>query len=298
MDNRKRKICKEKKLAEKRRIEICKAQMRELQALKEKIIKLESNIKLQKKFNFKQLNIRNLKIVANTAKFLTPFIISTGITAGIFWLFDGGLPFHLDEITAYKLYSIEMQKDGYATMDNKYMRQKKLSNDSLPSNRLVVYTPWELIDGQYVRFKRDYDIDKLATLNLYNAIVNKNYNYISENLKNYKEEKQILNQIYIGAKNDYLFETNLYVLDENDVLKYRETDFKNTIITIIELILGLGIGGLAAHIRDYEFLDELESLNMDYKINIKALKSMQKELEDTKEKVLSLTKIRGGKVND
>lgn len=297
MSNKKRKLRKQKILAEKRREEILKAQKKELQILKDTIIRLESDIKLQKKINFKQLNIRNLKVLANTCKFLTPFVISTGITVGTFWLFSGGLPFHLDEITTYKFYSMEMQQDGHLTMDNKYIQQRWFDNE-FPFNSLVVYTPWKSMDGQYVRAKRDYDIDELTTLDLYNAIANRDYNYISENLKNYKEEKQIINEIYLEEKNDYLFEANLYVLDEKDILKYYETDFKNTVITIIELVLGLGIGGLAAYLRDYDFLYELKMINGNYNVNISLLKKMQKELADTEEKILSLTKAKGGKSNE
>lgn len=299
MSNKKRKTRKQKIIAEKKRNEIRKSQKKELQMLKNAIIKLESDIKLQKKINFKQFNIRNLKVLANTGKFLTPFVISTGITVGVFCFFSGGLPFHLDEITTYKFYSMEMQQDGHLTMDNKYIQQRWF-DDAFPSNSLVVYTPWKLMDGQYVRAKRDYDIDKLATLDLYNAIANKNYDYISENLNNYKEERQVLNEIYLEEKNDYVFEASLYLIDKNDVLKYHETDFKNIIITIIELVLGLGIGSLVAFSKANKcnFLYRLEMANRNYKVNISLLKSMQKELEDTKEKVLSLTKTKGENYNE
>lgn len=297
MSNRKRKIRKQKILAEKRRNEIRKVQMQELETLKAKVFELESTIKRQREENFKKFNIRNLKVFSNTCKFLAPFVISTGITVGTFWIFGGGLPFHLDEITKYKLYNMEYKKNGYVTMDNEYIQQRWF-DDPLPLNRLVVYTPWELKEGQYIRFKMDYDIEELVTMDLYNAIANRDYNYISENLKNYKEEKQIINEIYLEEKNDYLFEAKLYVLDKDDVLKYHETDFKNTIITIIELVLGLGIGVLATYIRDYDFLYELAKVNENYKVNISLLKSMEKELADTKEKVLSLTKATGGKSNE
>ncbi len=295
MSNRKRKTRKQKILAEKRKSEIREAKIKELEALKSKVLEFESKIKLQKKENFKQFNIRNLKVFANTCKFLTPFVISTGITIGTFWLFYGGLPFHLDEITKYKLYNMEYQKNGYVTMDNEYT-QRRWFDDPLPSNSLVVYTPWEFKDGQYVRFKRNYDIAKLATLDLYNAIANGDYNYIFENLNTYKEEKQVVNEIYLEEKNDYFFDANLHVLDKNDVLKYQETDLKNTVVTIIELVLGLGIGGLVAYAKKSKFLEELENINCHYRENITLIKSLQKELEDTKEKILSLTINNGGKI--
>lgn len=288
-----RKTRKEKILAEERN-KARKAQINELEELKAKALELESRIVEQKKENFKQLNIRNLKVFANTCNFVAPFVISAGITVGVFRLFGGGLPFHSDEITKYKAYNMDFQTNGYITMDDEY-RTNRWFDNSLPSNSLVVYTPWELQDGQYVRFKREYDIGKLTTLDLYNAVIDEDYNYISENLKDYKEEKQVVNEIDQAEANNYFFEASLHMLDKEDVLKYNETDLKNMVITIIELVLGLGIGGAIAYFRDFEFLYELREVNDNYSYKISSIKPMKQELKDTNEKILSLTRTKGGK---
>lgn len=114
-----RKTRKEKILAEERN-KNRKSQIKELEELKLKALELESRIIEQKKENFKQLNIRNLKIFANACNFAAPFVISAGITVGVFRLFGGGLPFHSDEITKYKAYNLDFQTDGYVTMDDEY----------------------------------------------------------------------------------------------------------------------------------------------------------------------------------
>lgn len=289
-----RKTRKEKILAEERN-KNRKSQIKELEELKLKALELESRIIEQKKENFKQLNIRNLKIFANACNFAAPFVISAGITVGVFRLFGGGLPFHSDEITKYKAYNLDFQTDGYVTMDDEY-RTNRWFDDSLPSNTLVVYTPWEEQDGKYVRFKREYDIGKLTTLDLYNAVLDEDYNYISENLKEYKEEKQVVNEIDQKEDNDYFFEASLHMLDKEDVLKYNETDLKNMVITIIELVLGLGIGGAIAYFRDFEFFYELRRVNNNYSYKISSIKPMKQELKDTNEKILSLTRTKGGKI--
>lgn len=292
-----RKTRKQKQQSEQRRIKGRKSQIKELQDLREKTIQLEKQIAEQRAENFKQLNIRNLKIFGNTCNFVAPFVITAGLTVGVFKMFGGGLPFHTDEITKYKLYDLDYQTNGYVTMDESY-RTNGLLDDNLPSNELTIYTPWKYENSQYTRYKREYDIDKLNSLELFNAVLEDDYSYIEENLKDYKEEKQTVNSIDETEKMDYFFEASLHMLDKNDTLKYNETDLKNIVITIVELILGLGIGGTIAYFRDFEYLWELKRTNNDYNYRIKAIKPMQEELALTNEKILSLSRTKKGKNND
>lgn len=289
-----RKTRKQKQQSEQRRR---KSQIKELQDLREKAIQLEKQIAEQKAENFKQLNIRNLKIFGNTCNFVAPFVITAGLTVGVFKMFGGGLPFHTDEITKYKLYNLDYQTNGYVTMEESY-RTNGLLDDDLPSNELTIYTPWKYENSQYTRYKREYDIDKLNSLELFNAVLEENYSYIEENLKDYKEEIQTTNRIDETEKMDYFFEASLHMIDKDDTLKYNETDLKNIIVTIIELILELGISGTIAHYRKYNYLWKLERTNQDYNYRIKAIKPMQEELTLTNEKILSLSKIKKGKIND
>lgn len=289
-----RKTRKQKQQSEQRRR---KSQIKELQDLREKAIQLEKQIAEQKAENFKQLNIRNLKIFGNTCNFVAPFVITAGLTVGVFKMFGGGLPFHTDEITKYKLYNLDYQTNGYVTMEESY-RTNGLLDDDLPSNELTIYTPWKYENSQYTRYKREYDIDKLNSLELFNAVLEEDYSYIEENLKDYKEEKQTVNSIDEKEKMDYFFEASLHMIDKDDTLKYNETDLKNIIVTIIELILELGISGTIAHYRKYNYLWKLERTNQDYNYRIKAIKPMQEELTLTNEKILSLSKIKEGKIND
>ena len=285
MSNRKTK--KQKIQAEQRRAKDRKSQIKGLQELREKAIQLEKRISEQKIENFKQLNIRNLRVFGNTCNFIAPFVISAGLTVGVFRLFGGGLPFHSDEIVKYKAYNLDYKTNGYVTMDESY-RTNRWFDDSLPSNELTIYTPWEFKDNQYMRYKREYDISKLNTLDLFDAVLEEDYAYITNNIKEYKEEIQVANSIEETEGQDYFFEASLHMLDKEDVLKYNETNLKNTIITIIELVLGLGIGGAIAYFRDFEYLWELKDANIDYHYRIKAIKPMQEELVATNEKILSL----------
>ena len=87
------------------------------------------------------------------------------------------------------------------------------------------------------------------------------------------------------------------MLDKEDVLKYDETNLKNIVITIIELVLGLGIGAVAAYLRDFDFLYELRSVNDSYICKVSCIKSMEQELKGINEQILSLSRTKRGKNN-
>lgn len=271
-----KKTRKQKNLAAKRQ----KEYKIQLKALKLEALELQSKISRQKKENFKQFNIRNLKIFKNCCNFAMPFVVATGITTGLFYLGDLGLPFHLDEIVKYKVYSLDFQTNGYISMNEEYKSELK-------TNNLVVYTPWEQQNEQYIRLKREYCFDKITSFDLFNAVLDEDYNYILENLKEYKEEKQITNKVIL-EENGYFLEASLNIFDMEDTLKYNETDLGNIVVTIIELILILGAGGLITYIRDFDLLFELRIIKHDYISKTSHLKIMEKQLKAVNEKILSL----------
>lgn len=295
MSNRKSKIVKQrtKQRGEKER----KARIKELQELREKAIQLEKKINEQKKENFKQFNLRNIKFFRHTCNFLAPFVISTGLVTGIFKLFGGGLPFHIDEIKKYKAYSLDYQTNGYVTMEE-YYKLNRWFDASLPSNELIIYTPWEYRDNQYIRYKRSYNIGKIDTLDLFNAVLDEDYNYIAENLKEYDEETQFTNNIEDNEGQYYFFEASLHMLDQEDTFRHPETDLQNIIATSITLVLGLTIGGAIAHYRNFNYSDSLKNTNQDYLNRIRAIKPMQEELATTNEKILSLSRKKEGPTNE
>lgn len=268
-------------------------QIKELQKLKQEIIKLEEDIKKAKTENFKQFNIRNLKIFGHTCNFLAPFVISTGLTVGTFSIVGGGLPFHKDEMIKYKTYSLDYQTNGYVTMNETYTKNRTLDEE----NKLTIYTLWEYKDDQYTRYKREYCIKDINTLDLFDAVLEEDYDYITKNIKEYEEETQIINKIEENEKQDYYFDANLYMLDKKDILKIPETDLRNTIITIMELILSLGVGGAIVHSRKFKYLKKLQITNNIYKSMIKEISPMKEELKVIDEKILILSQKNGANKN-
>ena len=269
--------------------------IKELQELKKEAKRLDEKISEQKQENFKQLNIRNLKIFGNTCNFLVPFVISTGVTVGAFSLFGGGLPFYKDKVIKYKVYDLDYETNGSITMEESY-RTNRWIDDDLASNELVIYTPWEYSDGQYVRYKREYNVDEIDTLDLFWAVLEKNYDYISEKIKDYKEEVQISDSLMTTLGEDWFVRASLHMFDEEDILDYNETNFKNIVITAIELIIGLCAGGVLVLSRNFDYLGKVEDANLDYQEYVEEIQKMQKKLTVTNQKILSLSK-KVGKVN-
>ncbi len=290
------KMSKKKTKAEKIKSEQRKNnRQKELEELRAKAIYLQTLIKQQKLEKFKQFNIRNLKLFTNSCNFFSPFVLTAGVIVGVFKLFGGGLPFYSDDVKKYKTYKMDYQSNGYVTMNEEYRTHMWFENP-LPNSSLAIYTPWEFENGQYIRFKREYDLDTLDTLDLFDAVLREDYEYIKENLQNYKEEKQIANSIDENQDNKYFFNASLYMQDKEDFLKYKEDDLQNIIITIIELLFSLGIGGVIANLRDFDYIWEIGQINRHYNLKIKSITQTKQELEKTKEKILSLSKTQGGKI--
>lgn len=273
---------------EKRRI------LKELQELKKDISVLELRLKEAKKEKAKQFHIRNLKFFANTCNLVVPFVVCSGITVGLFALFGGGTPFHRDQITKYKTYNIEYQMDGTIDMEEGY-KTNSWYDEKLPSNSLTIYTPWSLQDDQYIRIIRTYNLGELTTLDLYYAVLEEDYDYINSNLNDYKEEKQIFNKLNINENNNYEMKASLHIIEKDNFLKYDETLTKNIIITVIELIAGLGLGGLITAFRDFSFLYEVHRNHVTYHNYIDVVETAQLALDVHNQKYLNLTEYLGGK---
>lgn len=269
-----------------------KEKTKELQELRTKIIQLQQMINEQK---FRRFTIKNFKQFVNVCNFLTPFIISAGLTVGSVKLSGGGYPFHIDKIIKYKVYSLEYQTNGFITIDESYIINEEMGN-ILPQNELIIYTPWEYKNNQYTRYKREYNIRMINTIDLFDAVLEENYTYITENIKEYKEEVQTVNSIEQTDGQDYIFEANLYMLDKEDTLKYNETEFKNNVITIIEILLGLGIGGALTYFKNFKYLCEIKDEEDNYQYRLKAIKPISYELTEPNEKLMIYSrKKRGGK---
>ena len=260
----------------------------ELKELEKKANNLQKKISAQRKENIKQLNKRNFKLVKHTAKFTLPLVLTTSATVGVFRLFGLGFPCYVDDIKMYKTYNLDYQSNGYVQMDEEYSRYNFFDDHV---NSLIVYMPWKKYEDGYKRLKQTYKVDKIS-LDLYNEILNKNYDYIFNNLILNSEEEQFINVID-ESKNDTIVRADLRLEDKEDVLKYNETDLRNTIVTISEILIILIGGAVVEYNRTYDYMDYIDSVkqaNKEYKNNVAPLKPIKQDLKETNEKIKILSK--------
>jgi len=264
-------------------------QNKKLNELRETAKNLENKIKCQRKNDLKALGIRNLKIFGYTCNFLAPFVLVSGITAGIFAFYEWGLPFYKDDVLKYKTYSLDYQTNEYE-IENVSYNSKTWHDIESDNNELIIYTPWEYENNQYIRYKRTYDVKITNPEEAFTAVKSNNYKYIEDRVKTYKEEKQIINNIDFVEDNDYIIKASLHMLNLEETKSYKESDIKNLIITIVELILGIGIGSFINHIRAFDYSHEVETEKLTYKLSIATTNDMKKELNEINQKIKRLEK--------
>ena len=274
--------------------------LKELRMLQEKALQLEKELELRKNERIRELNVRNLKIFVNTCNFLAPFVLTVGLTVGGFKLFGLGLPVRTDKIVNYKVYNLDYQTDGFVSMNEEYKTNRWFDYE-LPTNELTIYTPWELEENQYFRYKLDYTLGELKKLDLFNALLKEDYYLIQatigEKIKYYKQEKQVIENVQDIENSDYYFKANLTVLDEEDTLVYDETKLKNILVSISELLIISSIGVFLTRLRKFKYRDNLREINNCYKDKVNNIQILEHELESTNKKILALQR-KGVRPND
>lgn len=255
-----------------------------LEELEKQARELEEKVKIKKKEVFTKYNVRNLKLFLSATSFVAPFIISSVILANLTKELNLGVPFKRDDITKYKVYSLDYETGGEIMMTSEYKNKFK----KLLSNHLVVFTPWQQQNGQYVRYKRDYDLDKNINLELLEAVLDEDYNYIKENLNDYQEEQQTTNHLDETVENDDRIKASLHVFDKESTLLCSETTTENVTLTFFSLFGTFFVGTAITNFRELKILDSLVDANEDYKMYQVSLESFQQELGETKQKILTL----------
>ena len=265
-----------------------KKMINKLKTLKKETQKLQSKIIKEQLNNLKELNIRNIKIFGNTCNLIMPFVLTAGVTVGIFKLCGGGYPIKQDEIKKYKVYSLSKTSDNLIVKET----YEKYINTPSSNANLTVYTPYEYIDNSYKRTVRIYKI-KSNYEELYNAILNKDYDYISKNLNKYDEYIETTN--LIEEENNYIYEAEINYTDSEDKLKYQESELKNAIISIIEFIITGSVGAVITKKREFDYLFNISDINYDYENNIVSIKPLKIELKAKKEQIKTLQRKIGEK---
>jgi len=274
----------------KERIKRRRALQKEIEELKTKEIEIESEC-LENKINLKKsLHIRNLNIFKNTINLFTPLILSAGVTISGFAIFNGGFPFITDQEKKYKRYDVDYNSYGYTTMDERY-EDYNIFGNKLPKSHLTIYTPWEEIDGDYVRAKRSYNLDEENLLNIYDAIKKQDIDYISNYLTNYSEEIQKSNiKLYSEEDNEMKVDASIHTFDKSNFIEIDETVSKNIIITLLEfcIILGVGILTIEKNIKSYKTSNQ--NFNNVYLVKKDSYNFSVEQLEEIRKRIKVLRK--------
>ena len=268
---------------------------RQINKLENQEIELKNKLRNNKKELKRQCHIRNLRLSKDIVNLTLPFVICTGISIGSFSLSGFGFPLKRDNITKYKRYDFNYCTNDEVELENYYERHTFYDAD-LPTSKLSIYYPWEDNNGTYTRTKRVYDLDDNNYNELLAAIVNKDIDFINQfKESNYKEEKQTCNKkLYNDDDNVMYIDAELHYYDKNDILQVKEGFYRNFLVTLISLGLGLGIGAIVANNRKFSFRDNIKDNELYHfddikncKININVIND---SLIDVNKKIEELNK--------
>ena len=282
--------------AEERRLKEIRSERYQLTKLKEKLEARLPEARRKKNLGF---HIRNLKIVRDTGRFLVPFVVCAGLAVGAGALFGAGLPFREDYAVKPKLSSFSIHTPGeYKNLEEEYVSFG--FGDTVKDSSLTIYTPWEEeTDGihsfeskpkTYKREKRVYE-SAIASYEIVQALMRDDYDYILNSIKDYKIEVQTCNELH--EEPVFKVEGNIYILDKEDSIKIKEDPSTDAWVAVIEALLTLGIGGVIAYKRDYEYIWQIKKDCREYRSKYNQWKEDSEKLKEVNEQLLSLG--RGGR---
>lgn len=259
-----------------------KSRIKELKKVKNS---LEKQLKEAKFNQFLYFNYRNVAIIGSTINFLTPYLLSAAVFVGGVKILNGGYPFVTDQDRKYRQYSFDYKSSAYTIMQDEYVE-----GNTLPNIEMTIFTPWELIDNQYVRYQRSYSLKEFDYFELKDAVLNNDIYYIENNFKNYSETKHISNNIDSLNNNDFYFDVKLFYRDKNDFMYWEESVLKNSVISTLEILCVSWLGTYIVSKRKFSYIASIKSINLNYQ----NIKNEKREVMNKLDEVNSKIKILSG----
>lgn len=265
---------------------------KEMKLLEKDILDLQKKIEEQKKITFKEGCIKNLKIFGSICNFTVPLVLTSSAIIGALYLLDAGLPFIKDSEELGKRYSLDYETNGEILG---YEHYDRYANCEFEDNELTISSPAVLNDDNYYeRTTRYYDEDILDSVELYEAILSKDMEYINANYTEYDEEKIVTDYLPSNA-DDYIIKANLDFYVSEDFIICEESDFANNLLTILEIASCLGGFAFFHWKRNFRLFSSINRFKEKYKHEVDYLDYLNRELEEKNVKKLSLSK--GGNKN-
>ena len=260
----------------------------DISMLESKKINLEDDLNNQKDIVACSRKNKNRTIAKGIIKMISPIVVSSFVVYGAAFVGNFGKPFVLDKEKSSKVYTLEVDAvSGLSTEESyKYITR----NTNIPNSTFEITTPWVQVNDKYERNVYKFDEKKLNDINLYNAIIDKNYDYI---LNNYSfKSSNIETSSTINKNNDTEIIAKIYIVDYNDNIYVYETSLKNIIITLVEILtIAITSSLVILSIKDKIFIDitrEMYEYNQDKKNYHKVLNnitSINSKIDLLKQKV-------------
>ena len=216
MSNKNNNSAKQKRLAEKHRLE--KKKM--LLQMKKELETLEYELKHSKLVNLKISTVKNLKISLRFMQRIAPYVLTAVIMAGGCKLVGGGIPFYSGD--TFKINSNTMKE--FDSLGNIRYEQQYDDYDN-SSNILYYYSQWQQgNDGFYSRNVETYKLDELTEEEILKLFAKEDLNLsdvFGDPTSKKRETKNNVTEEEIQQK-DYL-QAIIYNEDENDYIIHKET---------------------------------------------------------------------------
>lgn len=245
--------------------------------LEDEIRKLEECTLERKKEHCKTLVVQNLRLFKGMANFVMPYVLIGALTCGSFTLFNGGLPFVLDDVKKYKRYDVYCDQNVIEEMNTKYIERHWYS-DVILGNKMVIYTPWTSDGRIYTRQMVTLGIDETYNEQVMDALLCGDVVKLTELLSVVRtvEESTLKEQVVDGT---YYIDATLHQINKEEMLTYPESEVKNAVITFVEALITLGVGSFAVWCRDFSIVATINDIKFKIKSSRDAYRNLNKELQ-------------------
>lgn len=223
-----------------------------LRKLKKEVKTLEAKVNQPMSQKIKVRCFKTCKISLKYAKLLWPFLASAVLFVAPYKLLTGVYPFVRSEEKNY-LYSKEVKDNqGY------YYYQEQYSDFYEGSSKMVYYSKWEFVDGEYRRNVATYDMKNISDEQIEELINSKD---ISLELLGNPNSIKIQRKDSIEESNEEKIEFYIYDMNENKymlVLEGKGTAIFKGVLIIIGIVL-LGAWGFKKIEENYYSINDLDN---------------------------------------
>lgn len=247
----------------------------DISKLEDMKVNLEVDLENQKDIVKYSRKNKNRTIMKSMVKFATPILISSVVVYGSGIVGGFGRPFVIDKEKSSKVYTLEVDQSLGLSTEETYKNITR--NTHIPNSTFSITTPWVEVNNKYERNVYKYEEKELKDIDLYNAFITKDYDYILNNYSFKSSKVETSNNI--NANNNTEISAKLYIVDSNDNIYVSETSVRNLMVTLFEMLTVIATSSLIIlGIKDKIFIDitrDVYEYDQDKKNYYKVLKKIE-----------------------